>query len=298
MQPPFALSSEDFARFEEEGFLAIQGLAAPAEIARVREIYDRLFAEKAGHERGLHLDMVSPDDSAAAVPRLTQLLNPPEFAPELLETDFRKNALAVARQLLGADAEPWFEHAICKPARHGAATPWHQDEAHRNDLGVTYRQISIWMPLQEATIENGCMRYISGSNRGPVLTHRSPHNDPRIMALECADEFDATRETFVPLNAGDAVVHDSRTLHGANANRTDAPRRAYIMAFRGAVHSAPEFRGYPWNLEKRTAADARAKAWSERGGLLGRTARAIGGALGRFFRRVRRKAGSLIRGKE
>lgn len=294
MQSPFTLSPEQIARFDGEGFLAICGLAPSAEIDRVRTIYDRLFAEKAGHERGLHLDMVSPDDNATAAPRLTQLLNPSEFAPELCGTDFRKNALMIARQLLGDDAEPWFEHAICKPARHGAATPWHQDDAHRNDPGVTYRQISIWMPLQEATIENGCMRYIPGSHRGPVLAHRSPNDDPRIMALECAGDFDATREIFVPLCAGDAVIHDSRTLHGANANLTGAPRRAYIMAFRGAMKPAPEFRGYPWNLEKHTAADARAAAWENRGGPLGRTARAIGGALGRFIGRVRRKAGKLF----
>ena len=298
MSPSFALSPAQIARFDEEGFLAIPGLAAPAEIERVRVIYDRLFAEKAGFQRGLQLDMVNPDDNATATPKLTQLLNPPEFAPELSETDFRKNALAVARQLLGADAQPWFEHAICKPARHGAATPWHQDEAHRNDAGITYRQLSIWMPLQEATIENGCMRYIPGSQRGPVLAHRSPNNDPRIMALECTGGFDASLQAFVPLRPGDAVVHDSRTLHGSNANVTDTPRRAYIMAFRGAVTPAPEFHGYPWNLEKHTAADARAAAWKERGGTFGRTARAIGGALGKFVGRVRRKMENMIRGKD
>ncbi len=298
MQSSFAISPEQITRFHEEGFLAIHGLTTRDEIGRLRVIYDRLFEEKAGFERGLHLDMVNPDDNAAAAPRLTQLLNPQELAPELRDTIFRKNALAAAQQLLGADATPWFEHAISKPARHGAATPWHQDEAHRNDPGVTYRQVSFWLPLQEATIENGCLRYITGSNRGPILTHRSPNNDPRIMALECAGEFDASRETFVPLGVGDAVVHDSHTLHGANTNQTDAPRRAYIMAFRGAVQPAPEFRGYPWNLEKHTSADARAKAWENRGGMIGKAARAIGGALGRFAGRVQRKAEKLIGGKD
>ena len=163
---------------------------------------------------------------------------------------------------------------------------------------MTYEQVSFWLPLQEATVENGCLRYIPGSNRGPVLTHRSPNSDPRITALECAGEFDAARETFVPLGIGDAVVHDSRTLHGANANVTDATRRAYIMAFRGAVQPAPEFRGYPWNLEKHTAAEARAQAWENRGGAMGRTARVIAGAIGRFVGRVRRTAGRLIGGKE
>ena len=297
MHPSFALLPEQIARFREDGFLAIRGLTSAEEIDRLRGIYDRLFDGKVGYERGRQLDMISPDDDAARPPGLSQILNPAEFAPELRETLFRKNALAVAQQLLGDDATLWFEHAISKPARHGAATPWHQDEAHRNDFGVAYQQVSFWLPLQQATVENGCLRFIPGSNRGPVLPHRSPNNDPRIMALECAGGFDASRETFVPLNAGDAGVHDSRTLHGAGPNRTDAPRRAYIMAFRGAMRPAPEFRGYPWNLEKHTAADARAQAWKERGGATGRTARAIGGMLGRLVGRVQRVAESFLHRK-
>ena len=296
VQSSFTISTELADRFREDGFIPLHALTTLAEIERLREIYDRLFDGKVGYERGLQLDMVSPDDSAAQPSHLTQILNPAELAPELRDTLFRKNALAVAQQLLGPGAALWFEHAIRKPARHGAATPWHQDEAHRNDPGVAYEHISIWLPLQEATIENGCLRYIPGSNRGPVLTHHSPNDDPRIMALECTGKFDTSRETFVPLNIGDAVVHDSRTLHGANANLTAAPRRAYIMAFRGAMRPAPEFRGYPWNLEKHTAAEARAKAWNERGGPVGRTARAVGSALGRFVGRVQNKAEKLIRG--
>ena len=297
MQPSFALSPGQIACFREDGFLAIHGLTTAGEIERLRRIYDRLFDEKVGYERGRQLDMVSADDDAAKPARLLQILNPVEFAPELRETLFRKNALATAQQLLGAEAALWFEHAICKPARHGAATPWHQDDAHRNDPGVTYDQVSFWLPLQEATIENGCLRYIAGSNRGPVLAHRSPNNDPRIMALECVDQFDLVREMYVPLKIGDAVVHDSRTLHGAGPNQTDAPRRAYIMAFRGALRPAPDFRGYPWNIEKHTSAQARARAWEDRGGAFGRAARNAGATLGRLAGRALRKAEKLIRGK-
>jgi len=60
------------------------------------------------------------------------------------------------------------------------------------------------------------------------------------------------------------------------------------------VRPAPEFRGYPWNLEKQTAAEARARAWEHRGGTFGRTARAVGEALGRFGGKLQRKAEKLM----
>ena len=165
VQPARSLPPELIERFWEEGFVAIPQISAPAEVGRIRRIYDRLFAEKAGREAGRHFDMVGTDDKEGQPARLPQILRPSDFAPELLETGFRANALAIAKQLLGEETEFWFEHAICKPAFYGAATPWHQDEAHRTDFGLAYEQVSFWMPLQEATVENGCMQYIPGSHR-------------------------------------------------------------------------------------------------------------------------------------
>ena len=63
------------------------------------------------------------------------------------------------------DCVPTGNHAILKPARIGGATPWHQDEAYW-DPRYAHRAVSIWLALQPATLENGCMRFIAGSHRG------------------------------------------------------------------------------------------------------------------------------------
>ena len=282
--PP--LTPEQIARFRAEGFVLLPEMAPPEEVAQLRGIFDRLFAQRAGWNKGAQLDLAGADDAQAPA-ALPQILNPAQFAPELGATRFRANALALARQLLGPEAELWFEHAILKPPQYGAATPWHQDEAHRDDPGTTYEQISIWMPLQEATTANGCMRYIAGSHLGAILEHRSPNDDPRITALECVGGFDPETAVSCPLPAGGAAVHHCRTLHAAGANRTDEPRRAYILAFRGPVRSDASFHGFPWNASKRTAASARRESWEKRGGALGQAARRVGGAVRQFARRAR-----------
>ena len=266
------LNAAQIARYHEDGFITLDEISTPSEVEQLRGIFDRLFSSKAGRERGAQFDLAGTDedDRPAALP---QILNPVEFAPELAQTVFRANALSVARQLLGPETIPWFEHAILKPANYGAATPWHQDEAHRNDHGCEYEQLSIWMPLQEATAANGCMQFIVGSHRGPVLEHRSPGNDPRVTALECIGDFDPATARLCPLPAGGATVHHSRTLHSAGPNHSDIPRRAYILAFRGPSRPNPAFQGYPWNAAKKTAAQLRASRWKNRGGTLGRVAR-------------------------
>ena len=265
------LSPAQIARFREDGFITLDEISTPAEIGQLRGVFDRLFAANAGRERGKQFDLAGTDedDRPAALP---QILNPVEFAPELAHTVFRSRALSIARQLLGPETTPWYEHAILKPANYGAATPWHQDEAHRNDSGFSYEQISIWMPLQEAMAANGCMQFVAGSQRGPVLEHRSLGNDPRVTALECIGEFDRAAAQLCPLPAGGATVHHCRTLHFAGPNHSDIPRRAYILVFRGPQTPDPAFQGFPWNATKKTAAQSRATAWKNRHGALGRAA--------------------------
>ncbi len=293
MVSPSALLPEQVARFRAEGFVAIESITSPEEVEQLRGIFDRLFASRAGWNKGAQFDLAGTDDAnrPAALP---QILNPAEFAPELLQTKFRAHALAIARQLLGPDTEPWFEHAILKPPYYGAATPWHQDEAHRNDPGVDYEQISIWMPLQEATAANGCMQFVPRSHLGPILRHRSPNNDPRVTALECIGDFNPAEAILCPLPPGGATIHHCRTLHSAGPNASDIPRRAYILAFRGPARPNPDFHGFPWNEEKNTPAQERSRTWENRGGLIGRASRCGAAWVKETARRVRGKAGRLL----
>lgn len=282
------LSDEQIARFRRDGFLVVEELSPPGEVAQIKATLSDLFHRQVGWERGAQFDLVGAEKDGRAT-ALPQLLKPVDFAPDLLQTQHRQNALQIARQLLGDKAEFWFEHAILKPAAHGAATPWHQDEAHRTDPGTAYDQISIWMPLQEATAENGCLKYIAGSHLGPVLPHRAPNDDLRASALECVGGFDEKTAVFCPLSAGGAVVHHMRTLHAAGPNATNTPRLAYVLAFRGPMRPDADFEGYPWNASKRTDAAARARKWEDRGGRIGRASRRVGTKIANLYRRIRRK---------
>jgi ectoine hydroxylase-related dioxygenase (phytanoyl-CoA dioxygenase family) len=295
MSAPDHLSDEEVARFRQNGFLTVPAIADADEVEQLRGVFDRLFQTGAGWEKGAQFDLAGTDENGRRS-SLPQILNPAQFAPELGRTRFRANALAIARQLLGAETQLWFEHAILKPAHYGAATPWHQDEAHRDDPGTDYEQVSIWVPLQEASVANGCMRYITGSHLGPILEHRSPNNDPRITALECIGSFDPAAAIPCPLPPGGAAIHHCRTLHGAGENHSSMPRRAYILAFRGPVRPNPEFRGYAWNITKRTAAQERKVAWENRGGALGRASRRAAAIFGQTIRRVQGRIGRLLRG--
>jgi ectoine hydroxylase-related dioxygenase (phytanoyl-CoA dioxygenase family) len=252
------LSEDQLVAFRRDGFLLVKGLSSDEEIASLRAPFDRMFSERRGWNAGDLFDMIGTDSPEQAL-SLPQLVWPSRYEPLLRQTKLASNAHLIAEQILGPKLENDLEHAISKPPFSGAATPWHQDDAfHRRGSGVP-ESISIWMPLQDVTVESGCMQYIRGSNLGPLYPHRSPRNDPRIHGLETISIPDLTNCVAVPVRAGDAVIHLSRTLHSAGVNTTDQPRRAYVLGY--SVRARPDrilMRDYPWNLEKHTARERRA----------------------------------------
>ncbi len=251
------LTDEQIEFYHREGYLTIPAITSAEEIERIRDIYDRLFAERAGRDVGDQFDLASPDEDDGTQ-LLPQIMDPAKYAPELEDTFFRANSYAIAAQLLGPDLEYFVEHAIRKPPAIGAATPWHQDEAYW-DPAVEYNSLSVWMPLQEATVENGCMQFIPGTHKMDVLPHHSIGHDPRIHGLE-VDTVDVSKAVACPIPAGGATIHHCRTLHYAGPNLTDAPRRAYISVFRLPLVQRDLPRDFYWNEMKRTARAERRKA--------------------------------------
>jgi ectoine hydroxylase-related dioxygenase (phytanoyl-CoA dioxygenase family) len=244
--------------FHREGYLVIPTITTPEEVARIREIYDGLFVRQAGREEGNQFDLAGADEEGATA-ALPQILMPVKYAPDLAHTLYRANALAISRQLFGPSSAYKGEHAIFKPARYGAETPWHQDEAYWNPE-LDYNEGSFWMPLQEATPENGCMYFIPGSHRLEVLPHHSINNDPRIHGLEVDMSFvDLSQAVACPLPAGGATVHAARTLHYTPPNRSAIPRRAYILGFGTEQTRREAVRRFPWNEMKQTAREVRAE---------------------------------------
>jgi len=197
MQPTIKLTNAQIAFYHREGYLSIEAITTPEEVAWLREIYDRLFAQRAGREEGNQFDLA------------------------------------------------------------GAETPWHQDEAYW-DTDLEYNEISVWIPLQEATPENGCMYFIPRSHEMEVRPHHPINHDPRIHGLE-SDAVDASQAVACALPPGGATFHGPRMLHYTPPNRSPIPRRAYILGFGTTAKKRATSRDFYWNRQKTTAREERAQ---------------------------------------
>jgi ectoine hydroxylase-related dioxygenase (phytanoyl-CoA dioxygenase family) len=255
VEPSISLTEDQVAFYHENGYLSIQSLMPLDEVERIREIYDRLFEARVGREVGDQFDLAGTDEDGVEA-TLPQILGPSRYAPELLEGQYRINLAHVIRQLLGPDGEVGGDHMIFKPAKIGAETPWHQDQAYW-DPEFDYNSLSVWIPLQDVNVENGCMWFVPGSHLLEIHKHHSIGHDPRVHGLE-VEAADVSTAVACPLPAGGATFHHCRTLHYTGANKSDGPRRAYIIGAGAPATKRDTPYDFYWNRMKQTARETRA----------------------------------------
>jgi phytanoyl-CoA hydroxylase len=126
---------------------------------------------------------------------------------------------------------------------------WHQDETHipTRDRSL----LAIWIALDDATTDNGCLWVIPGSHRPGVLYPDREQDDPRFDCTREAYGFRYREEEAVPveLPAGAALVFDGYLLHRSLPNGARrGTRRALVNHYMSAQSLLPWFapqRGEP-----------------------------------------------------
>lgn len=244
---PGPLSTAQLERYREDGFLVLDSpVLPPAEIQWARDLLLALFEERARRNDGVLLNLAAARRGEKLVS--PQILNPSTYEPRMKRLSFRPVAHAMAAQLLGAPVTLCGEHAVLKPPRHGAPTPWHQDEAFR-DPAYNYRQVSLWIALTPVAADSGPMVYLPGSHRGEVLPHRLLGERRRASTVECASAIDEKLERRCPIPAGGVLLHDVRTLHRALPNTSAEVRLGYILIFEAAPIRRHDNRTFAWRAQ-------------------------------------------------
>jgi len=259
------LTQTELERVRANGYLHVPQLTHREEATRIRSSLELLFSQRAGENEGNYGELARVKDSAEEA-NSPQILLPVNYAPELHKTECFKNALQIAKQILGKEAHFFLDVTIFKRARDGSATPWHQDAAFR-DPTFEYNEVSFWIALQDVDEQSSCLKFLPGSQRKPVVRHRPRGGHVDAQALECAEEIDVTGSVACPLTAGDCTIHFPGTLHCSTPNFSPVPRIAYILTFGTAPIRSKNPATFPW-LEQRNVRTQSRRRWMLRGGLI------------------------------
>jgi ectoine hydroxylase-related dioxygenase (phytanoyl-CoA dioxygenase family) len=89
---------------------------------------------------------------------------------------------------------------------------------------------NFWMPLQDTSLDMGCMEFIPHSHLGNLKPHHPVGHDPKVHTLE-TDGISGKNAVKCPLPAGGVTIHQPKTLHYTGPNNSDKWRRAWILVF-------------------------------------------------------------------
>lgn len=136
--------------------------------------------------------------------------------------------LDLVEGIIGPNIALFASHYICKPGGDGLPVLWHQDGSYwpLDPMEV----VTVWLAVDDSTVENGCMRVLPGTHQGPQLPHHQ-HEKQAVLHTEIdAAEIDESRAVDVEIPAGGVSLHHPWLVHGSNPNRS--PRRRCGLTIR------------------------------------------------------------------
>jgi len=219
-----AITPSEIDFFEENGYLVIRDLVDAKNLVEYQKIYDDFISGKI--DVGANRRDLKGEDKKSKAESIIQIMVPSKQLPSLKNSYYYQKISEIARNLLGEDLEIDFDMLINKPPFSDAITPWHQDCAYWIDM-PDKRAISAWMPIDNATLDNGCMWYIPGSHKLSMRKHESTAKNGALVCEASEDEA-----VYVELEPGSVVLHHGATVHYSRGNTTNSQRRAMIVNLR------------------------------------------------------------------
>ncbi|ANE47088.1 hypothetical protein SY83_13370 [Paenibacillus swuensis] len=111
---------------------------------------------------------------------------------------------------------------------------WHQDDAYYHKVGESKVRMSIWVPLTDATLENGCIWVVPQSHKlGLQSFQAKDYGTCRLALVE--DQVDLSPAIPLELEAGNLVLFSAMLWHSSKGNQTDQTRRAFIVSYQEAT---------------------------------------------------------------
>ncbi|MFT5301628.1 MAG: phytanoyl-CoA hydroxylase [Mariniblastus sp.] len=207
-------------RFNSEGLVYCKSFKTRFEIDDILTNLARVISEVIPEMPSDHV-FYEDKSNPATLKQLQQLqVHDQYFGNLMTDGPFRR----LAESLLGTQVVCQNMQYFNKPPGIGLATPAHQD-------GYYFKlepceAVTMWMALEPVDEENGCVRYVPGSNHDGMR----PHGPTGTLGFsqgitDFPTEQDAASEIAFPAQPGDLLAHHALTIHRAEGNSSQTRSR-------------------------------------------------------------------------
>ena len=216
------LSADESAAYQHDGFIVVRELFDREEIA--------LLAQTARQDRALDEQAYGREDGEGGSVKLSLWNHPGDN----LYGMFSRNCRIVDRVEQILDDEPYHYHSkmIMKEARTGGAWAWHQDYGYWYDNGVLFPNLcSVFVAVDPATRENGCMQVLRRSHHMGRITHMKVGEQTGADPERVAAAEERLELIYVAMEPGDALFFHPNLLHRSDQNHSPGDRWALICCY-------------------------------------------------------------------
>jgi len=225
VQEPQMLTQAQIAAFNRDGYVKGLRVFSTAEITEQRRYFDDLLAQvvaKGGNSYSI-------STAHLTYGKVYDLLTHPGI-------------VAYVKDILGENVVGWGSHYFCKMPHDGKRVSWHQDASFWPM--TPSKTVTVWLAIDDADVENACMRFVPGSHHHGHLTyHLSEETENNVLnqTVKNAEQFGDPVDDV--LQAGEISLHTDLLLHGSEANDSDRRRCGLTLRY-----CAAEVRAYmDWN---------------------------------------------------
>ncbi|GGG75365.1 phytanoyl-CoA dioxygenase [Parapedobacter pyrenivorans] len=227
------LSSEQINFYNANGYIIIEDFLDEAELEYWRHAVTQAITERnglkiPGKEIRVGEDDGINEDATYFNNVFDQLLNLWQTNEEVKQLMLDERIGKMAAELAGVDGiRIWHDQALIKRP-WANPTSWHLDTPFWSFSDR--RALSIWVALDDATLENGCLFFIPGSHERTTFKNAGIGKNMSGI-FEVYPEFKQTKSRAAVMKAGSCSFHNGLTIHGAHANMTPGFRRAMTCAY-------------------------------------------------------------------
>ena len=227
VENPQALTRQQVDAFNRDGYVKGLRIFSREEMAAHRAYFDALLARVLAEGGSSY----SISTAHLKYGKVYDLLTHPRI-------------VRCVRDLLGENVAGWGSHYFCKLPRDGKVVHWHQDASYWPM--TPSKTVTAWLAIDDADVENACMRFIPGSHHFGHLTYQlSEDAEDAVLnqRVENAEQFGEPVD--VELKAGEISMHSDLLLHSSEANRSDRRRCGLTLRYCAADVRA----GLGWNAK-------------------------------------------------
>lgn len=230
--------------YHEYGFLVIENGFSADEVEALRDEATKICKGERGELKGM--PPLDGDETDEEILRKVLCIHFPHKVSDLMFANLKSDPFVqVLTNIIGPNVKCMQSMLFIKSAgKPGQA--WHQDEVYipTRDRTLT----GGWIAMDDATVENGCLWVIPGSQKNGIMYFQEWHADPRFDCSHEAQGFPYTNDDAVPVEvkAGSIVFFNGYLLHRSLPNYASSGfRRSLVNHYMSAESLLPWHWGGP-----------------------------------------------------